>query len=105
MVQIRAIRSEEDYDAALARITELMDALSGSDGQIDDIDDPFRVELDVLTDLVGILRGTALSHRLPRRCFRHPVPNGPSEPDPPRPCSFLSGAGLRSRRFFRGNEL
>ena len=52
MVQIRAIRSEEDYDAALARITELMDALSGSDGQIDDIDDPFRVELDVLTDLV-----------------------------------------------------
>ena len=52
MVQIRAIRSEEDYDAALARITELMDALSGPDGQLDDIDDPFRVELDVLTDLV-----------------------------------------------------
>ena len=30
MAQVRAIRSVEDYDAALARITELMDALSGA---------------------------------------------------------------------------
>ena len=52
MAHIRAIRSEEDYDAALARITELMDALSVSGGQLDDTDDPGRVELDVLTDLV-----------------------------------------------------
>ncbi len=53
-MQIRAIRSEEDYDAALARITELMDALSGPEGQIEDIDAPFRVELDMLTDLVEL---------------------------------------------------
>ena len=54
MVQIRAIRSEEDYDAALARITELMDELSGPEGQVDDVGDPFRVELEVLTDLVEL---------------------------------------------------
>ena len=54
MTQIRAIRSEEDYDAALARITELMDALSGPDGQVENIDDPYRVELDVITDLVQL---------------------------------------------------
>ena len=54
MARVRAIRSEEDYDAALARITELMDALSGPEGQIEDVDDPSRVELDVLTDLVEL---------------------------------------------------
>ena len=54
MVEVRAIRSEEDYDAALTRITELMNALSGPEGQIDDVDDPNRVELDVLTDLVDL---------------------------------------------------
>ena len=52
MVQVRAIRSEDDYDAALARINELMDALSGPDGQIEDADNPHRVDLDALTDLV-----------------------------------------------------
>ncbi len=54
MAQVRAIRSEADYDAALARITELMDALSGPEGQVEDVDDPSRVELDVLTDLVEL---------------------------------------------------
>ena len=54
MVQIRTIRSEEDYDAALARITELMDTLSGPEGQVADVDHPNRVELDVLTDLVEL---------------------------------------------------
>ncbi len=54
MAQVRAIRSEEDYDTALIRITELMDALSGPKGQVDDVDDPSRVELDVLTDLVEL---------------------------------------------------
>ena len=54
MVEVRAIRSEEDYDAALARITELMNALSGPEGQVDDVDDPNRVELEVLTDLVDL---------------------------------------------------
>ncbi len=52
MAHIRAIRSEEDYEAAVTRIAELMDALSVSEGQLDDVDDPDRVELDVLTDLV-----------------------------------------------------
>ena len=52
MAQVRAIRSEEDYDATLARIAELFDALSDPEGQIDDVDDPNRVELEVLTDLV-----------------------------------------------------
>ena len=54
MARVRAIRSEEDYDAALARITELMDRLSGAEGQVDDEDDPNRVELDVLADLVEL---------------------------------------------------
>ena len=67
MVQVRAIRSEEDYDAALARITELMDALSGPEGQVEEVDDPFRVELDVLTDLVELYEER-----------RHPI----SLPDP-----------------------
>ena len=54
MARVRAIRSEEDYDAALARITELMDRLSVAEGQVDDGDDPNRVELDVLADLVEL---------------------------------------------------
>ena len=54
MAQVRAIRSEEDYDAVLARITELMDSLAGSEGQLDSVDDPNRVELDVLTDLLEL---------------------------------------------------
>lgn len=54
MARVRAIRSEEDYDAALARITELMDALSGPEGQVDDPDAPNRIELDILADLVEL---------------------------------------------------
>ena len=54
MVQVRAIRSEDDYGAALARIAELVDALSGTEGQVEDLDDPHRIELDVLTDLVEL---------------------------------------------------
>lgn len=45
MSKIRAIRSETDYEAALARIDELMDA---------DRDTPEGEELDVLTDLVEL---------------------------------------------------
>ena len=52
MGAIRPIRTEEDYEAALARISELMDALSPPEGQIEDEDDPERLELDVLSDLV-----------------------------------------------------
>ena len=52
MAQVRAIRSEEDYEDALARISELMDALSGPDGQVEDAETPDRLELEVLMDLV-----------------------------------------------------
>lgn len=54
MAHIRAIRSEKDYDAVLTRITELMDAPSVSERQLDDVDDSCRVELDVLTYLVEL---------------------------------------------------
>ena len=52
MVSVRPIRSEEDYEEALARIADLMEELSGSEGQIEDEDHPSRVELEVLSDLV-----------------------------------------------------
>ena len=52
MAGIKPIRTERNYEAALARINELMDALSGPEGQVEDADDPDRVELDILTDLV-----------------------------------------------------
>ena len=52
MADIRPIRTEQDYEAALVRIAELMDALSPPEGQIEDAADPRRVELDVLSDLV-----------------------------------------------------
>ncbi len=45
MSDIRAIRSEADYEAAIARIDDLMDAQSGT---------PEGEELDVLTDLVEL---------------------------------------------------
>ncbi len=54
MVQVRAIRSEEDYENALARISELMDALAGSEGLAEDLEAPSRIELDVLVDLVEL---------------------------------------------------
>lgn len=43
MTAVKAIRSEADYEAALARIDQLMDAAPGT---------PEGEELDVLTDLV-----------------------------------------------------
>lgn len=54
MAGVKPIRTEGDYEAALARIDEFMDALSGPEGQVEDTDDPDRVELDVLTDLVEL---------------------------------------------------
>ena len=65
MVQVRAIRSEEDYEAALARISELMDALSGQEGQMEDPDDPRRVELEVLVDLVEFYESRSDNWGLP----------------------------------------
>ena len=48
MYNIRPIRSEEDYEAACARIRELMGA---------EVDTPEGDELDVLTDLVSVYEG------------------------------------------------
>ena len=45
MVQVRAIRSEEDHENALARIAELMDELSGCGGQVEDLEALSRIEL------------------------------------------------------------
>ena len=52
MKEMEPIRNETDYDAALARISELMDALSGPQGQIADPNHPHRVELDSLVSQV-----------------------------------------------------
>ena len=52
MATIRAIRTEEDYETALARVAELMDTLSPPEGQVENDNHPARIELDVLTDLV-----------------------------------------------------
>jgi HTH-type transcriptional regulator/antitoxin HigA len=54
MVSVKPIRTDEDHEAALARITELMDELSPPKGQIDDLDHPSRAELDVLTTMVTV---------------------------------------------------
>ena len=52
MEKTETIHSEAEYDAALARISKLMDALSGPEGQIADKNHPARVELDSLVDQV-----------------------------------------------------
>ena len=57
MAHVRAIRTDADYEAALGRIQELLDQLSGGDEQIDDAAHPARVELDVLSDLVDLYEG------------------------------------------------
>ena len=54
MLGIRSIRTEEDYEAALARVSDLMDVLSGPEEQVEDLEDPNRIELDVLVDLVEL---------------------------------------------------
>ena len=54
MVNVRPIRSEKDYGEALTRIGELMDELSGPDGQIEDPAHPSMIELEVLSDLVEV---------------------------------------------------
>ncbi|MXZ91474.1 MAG: transcriptional regulator [Chloroflexi bacterium] len=46
------MHSEADYDNALARVNQLMDELSGPDGQIDDENHQSRIELDSLVTLI-----------------------------------------------------
>jgi HTH-type transcriptional regulator / antitoxin HigA len=58
--KIRAIRSEADYDAALASIDQLMDAKAGT---------PEGDELDLITDLVEHYEG----RRVP---MAYPIPVG-----------------------------
>ena len=53
MVKVRPIKTEADYNAALARAGQLMDA---EEGTIE------ADELDVLATLIKSLRGRALSH-------------------------------------------
>lgn len=48
----KQLQHESDYDAALERITVLMDDLSAPEGQIEDAQHPSRIELEVLVDLV-----------------------------------------------------
>lgn len=52
MANAKPIRTESDYDSALARVTSLMDDLTTEDGQIDDVNHPSRVELDALVALI-----------------------------------------------------
>ena len=54
MVSVRPIRSEEDYEEALARVGELLDELSAAEEQIENPDHPSMIELEVLSDLVEI---------------------------------------------------
>ena len=56
MSNIRAIRSEADYEAAIARIDDLMDAEGGT---------PEGEELDVLTDLVELYEAKHVPMGLP----------------------------------------
>ena len=51
---IRPIRTEEDYEAALARVSDLMDAPSGTEEQMEGPEDPNSIELDVLVDLIEL---------------------------------------------------
>ena len=54
MATVKPIRTEEDYETALTRVSELIDALSGPHGQVEDPNHPARLELDALTDLVEL---------------------------------------------------
>ena len=49
MATVKPVRTEEDYEAALARIDELMDAEPNS---------PEGAELDLLVDLVELYEST-----------------------------------------------
>ena len=54
MTDPKPLNNEAEYDAALARISDLMDALSGPEGQETDGIHPDRVELDSLVTRVEL---------------------------------------------------
>src|SRR5712691_6964475 len=83
MSNIRAIRTEADYQTALARINELMDAEFGT---------PDGDELDVLTDLVELYEA--------RHVYRRPSTGRTTRPGRTRtwiPMPSRPGAGKCSR--------
>ena len=67
MADIQTVRTEVDYEAALARIDQLMDAEPGS---------PEGRELDMLVDLVRSVRAPARADGVSRSRGRHRVPHG-----------------------------
>lgn len=73
MSKIRAIRTEADYQAALARIDALMDAEIGT---------PAGEELDVLTDLVELYEGrhVAMGYPSPVEAIRFRMEQGGLSP-------------------------
>ena len=85
MATIRAIRTEEDYETALARVAELMDTLSPPEGQIENDKHPARIELDVLTDLVEHYEDRRYPIGLTVRDRGDRVRGGPAGPDAARP--------------------
>ena len=73
MVNVRPIRTEADYEAALARVAELMDAREGtSEGE----------ELDVLVDLVEVYEDKHFPMGYPDPGRRDRILHGPARPGP-----------------------
>ena len=54
MTDPKSLNNEAEYESALARISDLMDALSGPEGQEPDGNHPDRVELDSLVTKVEL---------------------------------------------------
>ncbi len=65
MVDVRPIRSDEDYEKALARIGQLLDEINAADEQIEDFKHPSMVELEVLSDLVELYESKTVPIGLP----------------------------------------
>ena len=65
MTKAAEIRNEGDYEAVLARISELMDALSGPQGQITDANHWHRIELIHLSAKSNSTRTSTTRSTLP----------------------------------------
>ena len=71
MQRIKPVRTDMDYQAALARIEELMDATPGSQE---------GAELDVLADMVEFVRNQARAHGVAWPQRRDQVSSEPGRP-------------------------
>ena len=87
MANVRPIRSGEDYDAALARASHLMDVLSPPEGQIDDLDHPPGPNSTYLLPSSRCTRQT-LPDGIPRSRCRDRAPYGRAWADAARPNTF-----------------